>query len=122
MTPGSRIKFLRKQKGLNQTELGEVLGVTLNTVFNIESGKTDISTEVLKSLSEYFGVSIDYLVTGKEEAATISPDEQEFIKAIRQDLELWNTLKEAIEFKKKVMLQIKRLSQRSLEEQHLEHA
>lgn len=103
MTIGNRIKILRKQKGLNQTQLGHVLGVTLNTVFNIESGKTDISSEMLKALSEYFGVSADYLLTGKEGENEISPEEQEVIKLYREDGQMRDILKTAISIKKKAI-------------------
>ena len=116
-----RIKSLRKAKNLSQSELGKKVNLSLVVISGIETGKTDPSTKQLKALSEFFNVSIDYLVTGVESERTISESEQEIIQAVRQDNALLNTLKEAIELKKKVLLQIKRLSHRDLEEQQLEH-
>jgi transcriptional regulator with XRE-family HTH domain len=103
MTIGIRIKTLRKQRGLNQTQLGEMLGVTLNTVFNIESGKTDISSETLKKISEIFEVSADYLLTGKEGTSDISEEEREILEFVRKDVDFKKAVTQAANFKKKAI-------------------
>ena len=53
---------LRKAAGLNQQELGEVLGLTQTAISAIESGKRGTSIEKLVMLAEYFHVSTDYLL------------------------------------------------------------
>lgn len=58
----NRIKQLREERGLLQSEIGTYLGITGNAVGFYENGKRDIPTEVLKKLSDYFDVSIDYLL------------------------------------------------------------
>lgn len=103
MSLGNRLKDLRKKKGLNQTEMGEVLGVTLNTVFNIESGKSDMPSEMLKKASEFFEVSTDYLITGKESTGEISEEEREVLTAMREDTAFKKVAIEAAKAKKKVI-------------------
>ena len=62
---GKLIAALRKEKGWTQTELAEKLNVSDKAVSKWENGGMP-SIEFLPKLSELFGVSIDYLVTGKE--------------------------------------------------------
>jgi len=123
MKTGERIKELRKKRGLNQSELAEIVKSSTTMISMIEANKSKPTIELLTEFSDFFNVSIDYLVTGKEEAATISPDEQEIIKAVREDTALFNTLKETINFKKKMMAQIRMLNQRPMDkQQQAEHA
>ena len=61
-----RIKNLRIEKKLTQQELGNIVGLTSTGVPYWESGKAVPNFETMTKLSNYFGVSIDYL-TGKAE-------------------------------------------------------
>ena len=58
----SRLAQLRKEKGLSFSLLGHVLGVSDEAVRLMERAKRSPSFEVLCVLSDYFDVSIDYLV------------------------------------------------------------
>ena len=58
----NNLKLLRKQKMLNQDDLGKIVGVTKMTISRWESGKSDIDFQSLKKLSEYFDTSIDYIL------------------------------------------------------------
>jgi transcriptional regulator with XRE-family HTH domain len=53
---------LRKAVGLNQTELGQKVGLSQYAISDIERGKSLTSMEVLIALADLFDVSIDYLV------------------------------------------------------------
>lgn len=57
-----RLKELREAYKLNQTELGEILGVTNQTVSNWENGNIAPSIEMVEKIANYFKVSIDYLL------------------------------------------------------------
>ena len=57
-----RVKELRKQKRLSQTELGEVLGLTHKSISTIESGVRGTTIEKLILLAKFFEVSTDYLL------------------------------------------------------------
>ena len=58
----NRIKFLRKQKNIKQSELGEKIGLTYTAISDIERGRRTTTIEKLVALADYFEVSIDYLV------------------------------------------------------------
>ena len=59
-----RLAALRKEKGISQADLGEILGVTRWSVLNYEAGKNRPDYEGLMTLADYFEVSLDYL-TGR---------------------------------------------------------
>lgn len=59
-----RIKELCKQKGISVNTLEKVLGISKGYLSKIDNVKP--SNERLSALADYFGVSIDYLVNGKE--------------------------------------------------------
>jgi len=63
---GKRIHDLRTKAGMTQTQLAETLSVTFQAVSKWEKGKAMPDIDSLPMLSDIFGVSIDYLVTGKE--------------------------------------------------------
>ena len=62
-----RVKELRKQRRLSQTELGEVLGLTHKSISTIESGLRSTTIEKLILLAKFFDVSTDYLLGLKDE-------------------------------------------------------
>lgn len=65
-----RIKSLRKEKGLTQEQLAEILGLNAkSSIANYESGANSPSDEVKKKMCEIFGCSMDYLM-GKTEYKT----------------------------------------------------
>jgi len=55
---GQRIKELRKNSGLSQTELADEFGIATNTVSRWETGTYKPSVEDLERLSRFFEVSI----------------------------------------------------------------
>ncbi len=65
----NRLKILREEKELLQSDLAKIIGVTQKAISNYESENRDMSTEILKQLSDFFCVSIDYLL-GKSDERT----------------------------------------------------
>lgn len=63
-----RLKELRKKEGISLKELGEILGVAESTVSLYENSKREASYSILHKAAEYFGVSIDYLLSDRESA------------------------------------------------------
>ncbi len=61
-----KLQELRKQKGLTQEKLAEILYVSRTAVSKWESGRGIPSIESLKAVSKYFSVSIDELLSGDE--------------------------------------------------------
>lgn len=74
MMLGDRLRELRNKKKLTQEELAEKIGVTRGTYAHYEINKRQPDYETLKKLSDYFNVSLDYLITG-EDGQIPSPDE-----------------------------------------------
>ena len=63
---GETLKNLRVIKGLTQEELGDVLGVSRATIAGYETKNHQPDYEKLETLSRFFDVSIDYLLTGED--------------------------------------------------------
>jgi len=60
------LKIIRKQKRINQQKLAMDLNISREVISYYENGKRNPDIQMLKLLSEYFNVSIDYLINGKE--------------------------------------------------------
>lgn len=61
-TFGEKIKMLRENAGLNQTQLGNAIHITQRKVSYLECGKSEPSLGDLIALCNYFKVSADYLL------------------------------------------------------------
>ena len=59
---GERLRKLRKDKGIKQEELADVIGVQKSTVSLYEIGKNDPSDKVKVEIAKYFNISLDYLI------------------------------------------------------------
>ena len=68
-----RLFDLRRQAGLSQEELANLLGVTRQAVQKWEAGTSRPDMDNLVSLADYFKVSLDFLVTGKEATPPPAP-------------------------------------------------
>lgn len=64
MTMAENIKAYRNNKGLNQYEFAEKLGISPQAVSKWECGQSCPSIENLCMISEIFGISIDTLLSG----------------------------------------------------------
>ena len=61
-----KLQELRKNKGLTQEELAEVLFVSRTAISKWESGRGYPSLESLKEIAKYFSVTIDELLSSDE--------------------------------------------------------
>lgn len=57
-----RVKNLRLEKNIKQSELGKAVGLSDNAISDIERGYRLTTMEKLYTLAEYFEVSVDYLM------------------------------------------------------------
>ena len=60
------LKNIRKQKNLNQQKVAMDLHISRESLSYYENGKREPSLSLLVAMSNYFNVSINYLITGKE--------------------------------------------------------
>ena len=65
MNLGYRISKLRKDKGLSQEQLAEELYLTRQTISKWELNQSTPDVDYLAKLSNYFGVTTDYLIKGE---------------------------------------------------------
>ncbi len=57
-----RIRDLREDHDMTQTELGQILHCSQRIYSNYERGEVDLPTEILIKLADYYDVSVDYLL------------------------------------------------------------
>lgn len=57
-----RIRDLREDKDLTQTQMGKILSCSQRVYSNYERGDIDIPTQILIKLADHYGVSVDYLL------------------------------------------------------------
>ncbi len=60
------LREIRKKRGLNQQKVAMDLTISREALSYYENGKRSPDVSMLVKLSHYYGVSIDYLITGKE--------------------------------------------------------
>ncbi len=60
------LKMIRKSRNLNQQKVAMDLNISREALSHYENGKREPSLDMLRRLSEYFDVSIDYLINGEE--------------------------------------------------------
>ncbi|MBO5092606.1 MAG: helix-turn-helix transcriptional regulator [Clostridia bacterium] len=61
-----RIRDTREDRDLTQKEIAEVLGMKYQQYARYENGEVEIPLHYLIKLSEFYGVSVDYLVSIRE--------------------------------------------------------
>lgn len=75
-----RVKELRKSLGFSGEKFGERLGVTKTAISLIESGKNNITDQMVKSICREFGVSEEWLRTGEGEMLVPVTTDDEFAR------------------------------------------
>jgi transcriptional regulator with XRE-family HTH domain len=109
-----RLRQLREEKGLLQKDVAKILGITPSAYGYYEQGKREPSMEVLKKLSDFFNVSIDYLLGRTDIRSPVD----EITEAVSDDpelLEFWNELKEREDLKL-LFKQTKKLSPKDIKQ------
>ena len=92
---GEYLKKLRTENGLSQDALGEVLGISRQSVSKWEQGNSTPDIDNIGKLAEFYGVSIDSLVKGE-------PDEEVKVSENTDDEEKEKVLELIDEFEGKV--------------------
>ena len=58
----NRIRDLREDKDLNQTQIAKMLGMSQTGYSKYETGENDIPTAILIKLARYYNTSVDFLL------------------------------------------------------------
>ena len=84
---GKRIKELRRTQGLTQDQLCERLSISDLHLRKMERGDRSASIDLYIEIAQELGVSLDYLVLGKQNSAHVLKQEIRSLKAFLDDLE-----------------------------------
>jgi len=60
------LRIVRKQRNLNRLKVAMDLNISREALSHYENGKRCPDVQMLRRLSDYFNVSIDFLINGKE--------------------------------------------------------
>lgn len=101
MIIGSRVKNLRCIRGLNQSELGNIIGVSKASISGYEHATRNPSYKNLDKLADFFGVTSDYLL-GREELMVyenskttgLNKDDANIINSIKDYPSLYDNIKD----------------------------
>ena len=58
----NKLRTLRKDRGLTQSELGKALGVSPSTIGMYEQGRREPDKDALLAIANFFNVTTDYLL------------------------------------------------------------
>ncbi len=64
---GKRIYLARQKKNVTQEQLALALNIHINTIGRIERGESGLSIDLLVELCNYLGVTLDYIILGRED-------------------------------------------------------
>lgn len=81
------LREIRKKCGLTQKELAERIGSSESAISMYESGKRQPDYETLLKISDYFGVSVDYLL-GKETPRQNDPELDALLEQLKNRPEM----------------------------------
>lgn len=84
MTFGEKLQLLLDERSLSQKQLSVDLNLHDSTVRNYVRGLREPDYCTLKRIAEYFGVSIDYLLSFSKPFGEITDEEFDFLRVIRQ--------------------------------------
>lgn len=105
MNLSERLKLLRKEKGLKQVDVADVLDISRSSYGHYETGHALPNKEALEKLSDYYDVSVDFLL-GKSDVRKFEFPETETIAAhhsgewTKEELEEIEVFKEFIRLRR----------------------
>jgi phage repressor protein C with HTH and peptisase S24 domain len=79
VTISQRIFFELKNKGKKQKELAEYTGISTSAISAWNKNNTNPAAENLSTIADFLGVSLEYLITGKEKSPSLPEDELELL-------------------------------------------
>ena len=101
---GERLRKIRKDKGITQKELAEIIGINKATVSLYEKNINEPNDSVKGKMARYFKVSMDYL-TGVIDEEVSYYDESIFMKLpggiSKDERRLMNDMMEFISYRRK---------------------
>lgn len=83
---------LRDSRGIKDSDVVKATGITKSTFSDWKSGRSNPKQDKLQKIADYFGVTVDYLLTGKDEPKEKAPeltsrDERDIAKDLNNIME-----------------------------------
>lgn len=100
----NRLKQLRLEKGLLQSDIAKIINKTDRAVGQYERGERDPSSETWSIIANYFNVSLDYLLGNSNVRNPEDKIKQEFEFAYHKEMEglTEEEIADALRFYKKI--------------------
>lgn len=73
---------LRDERGMKDSDVVKGTGITKSTFSDWKNGRSNPKNEKLQKIADFFGVTLDYLLTGKED-----PDKKDDPYEAKDDIE-----------------------------------
>lgn len=86
MDLAGRLRFLREERGLTQAELGQVLGLSKQTISSYENRGSNPDPKTLQQLAAFFAVTTDYLL-GLSDTRNPNPKLPAWVEKLPPDLQ-----------------------------------
>lgn len=94
---GERIRQLRTKAGYTQETLAEELSIDRSLLSHMEAGRRGCSIDMLIRISEFFNVSLDWIILGREDRTLLRSRSNELLKTdISELVDHLNALKERL--------------------------
>lgn len=80
-----RVKQIRKENNLSQTDFGDRLGVTRSVINNIENNRLarpEQKTSLIKLISKEFSINEEWLLTGKGDIYDVPIEDERLVEAL----------------------------------------
>lgn len=68
-SPKNRLKSLREERGLELYDIAAVVRKSVAMVSRYESGQSEIPGDVMRTLAQYYGVTVEYAMGWDREEA-----------------------------------------------------
>ena len=94
---GERIRQLRIKNGYTQEIHAQKLDINRSLLSHVEAGKRGCSVDLFVRLSDFFNVSLDLLIMGRDQVMLPDADDRDLLKVTIEGL-----IDQLDEFKKKL--------------------
>ena len=95
MFKGDRLKLLRREKGLSQQTLANMVGASKSLICCYESGKRTPSLENVIAFIQIFGVNADYLLGSDSLVKIVSNDKTSYVPITKEEITFINEIKKS---------------------------
>ena len=69
----TRIRALREDTDLNQTQFASIIGMSQTGYSKYETGENDVPTTILLKMADYYNTSVDYILGRTDERRPYPP-------------------------------------------------